>query len=160
MKRSYWITAVLALLWVGTASANPLDSILGSPQVSVDKTDFKLRARIVNGGTSTQAGWSARLYFNTDLNTMTGWFPTRGYEYVATPVIGRTPLPVAPTVLESSDGCGGTVCGWGTWNRDSHAIKLTVPLAAMGPSDGSLTWELMVFDESGVWIGSYLGRVR
>jgi hypothetical protein len=159
MKRIVVVFAVLALASASLATANPLESVLAAPQAKVMKGDFSLRARVVLDKGTSRPAWRCRLYFDTDLNSFTGWLQSRGYEYVACPDIDAgTQLAVARTMISTSDGMGGALCGYGSMLMGSRELTLTVPLSMLGPSDGRFAWELMVFDENGTWLGSYCGR--
>lgn len=152
------LLAALFILVSTAAAAYPIGSVLAPPQARISGGSFSLRTRIVDGGTNPRA-WSCRLYFDTDLNSSTGWFPSRGYEYVACPAITRgSQMPVARTLVQTADGMGGPFCGYGSGQVADRTLSLSVPLSVLRPSNGRLAWELMVFDAHGTWIGSYGGR--
>lgn len=156
MKHTPSLAALLILVFAAAVGAQPIGTVLASPQVKISGGSFNLRARILDSGEA----WSCRLYFDTDLNRSTGWFPNRGYEYVACPSMsGGTRMPVARTRVSSADGMGGPLRGYGSEQAADHTLSLSVPLSVLGPSNGRLAWELMVFDASGTWIGSYGGRI-
>jgi hypothetical protein len=160
VKRIPVIAIPLLLAFATSALANPLESVLNTPQVKVTGGSFNLRARLATDNAGSTPNWTCRLYFDTDLNSSTGWFPSRGYEYVACPAPGNSfSLPVSHAQLSSSDGTGGELCGYGSTSMSSKTLTLSVPLSLMGPDDGRLAWELMVFDANGTWIGSYGGRI-
>ena len=163
MNRFLSLAAALAVAWVGTATAaprssSPLESILSAPQATVAKGVFSLRSRIIDTAVGTD--WSCRLYFDTDLNSFTGWFPSRGFEYVAGPSSSDpSQAEVCHTVLDSPDGMGGELTGYAAMGMASSTLSFNVPLSTLGPDDGRLAWELMIFNASGKWIGSYGGRI-
>jgi len=159
MKRTVFLLVLLALTCASLATANPLEYALAAPQAKVMKGDFSLRARVVSDKGASQPSWHCRLYFDTDLNSFTGWLQSRGYEYVACPTAyAGGQLAVSHTLTSSTDGMGGSLCGYGSMVMDSRELTLTVPLSMLGSSDGRFAWELMVFDASGTWLGSYCGR--
>lgn len=136
------------------ASDPPIVDILAAPRADISKGSFTLKSRILR---DVPQGWSYRLYFDTDLNPFTGWFYSRGYEYVAV-ASGQSVLSVYRTAPTSPDGLGGALVGTGTVSQTDRALSLSVPLTVLGGSDGRLAWELMVFDAGGGWQGSYAGR--
>ncbi len=169
MKRAPFLAPVLALALVlatavpavaapATDSSVPITSVLDYPQARTSGGNFILHSRLMHS--SANAGWCCRLYFDTDLNSMTGWFPSRGYEIVSCPNFSRLQNPVMHTLAGSTDGMGGAWCGLGGLQIDRNSLDLSVPLAMLGSGDGRFAWELMVFDSQGTWLGSYGGRIE
>jgi len=100
-----------------------------------------------------------RLYFNTDLDPMTGWLYSRGYEYgTFSSELAGIFEPVRETVASSADGGGGRVTGQASVTIKPSSVEVEVALSTIR-DDGRLVWELMVFDNAGVWMGSYAGNV-
>ena len=161
MKPIHVVSAAVAvaLAWGSTAEAgralNPLQQILGTPTVKISNGTFSLHARINDGATA----WTCRLYFDTDLNAFTGWLPSRGYEYMGVPAPSpAVDFPVCQCLIDSNDGFGGLITGRGSEDAGSNAVTYDVPLSTLGNDDGRLAWELMVFNASGQYVGSYAGR--
>lgn len=155
MKRLLTALAFIALLAIpARASDPPIVDILAAPQSKVSHDAFSLSTRILG---DVPAGWTYRLYFDTDLNQFTGWLPTRGYEYVAIPHTDSV-LFVYETRPSDPNGLGGPLSGFGSATQTDHKLSLSVPLASIVDTDGRFAWELMVFDAAGKWQGSYLGR--